>query len=96
MEIAKDQKESVAAVLERFADRTIEDWSRRVLLHEGLMAIPISEKMRCQHLPQMFRDLVDRLGSPPPVNTAAAQSRSAIQYGTVRCVQGYSPSMMVE
>jgi hypothetical protein len=65
MEVAKDQKESVAAVLERCADRTIEDSSRRVRLHEGLMG---HSHARNNAVPTFTPNVSRSGGSPRAVN----------------------------
>ena len=61
--------ESVATILERSAQSSIDDWFERVQLHERLMAVPLSYELRCGHLPQVFRDLVYRLRSAIPLDT---------------------------
>src|SRR6202046_4410759 len=53
--------ESVAAILERSFLKTIDDWYERVQTEESLMAIPMSYEQRCNHLPEVFSDLVHRL-----------------------------------
>lgn len=58
--------DSVANVLERETDATIDSWYSRVERENDLITIPLSREKRCAHLPEMFRDLVTRLRSPSP------------------------------
>jgi CheY-like chemotaxis protein len=88
--------ESVATILERSTESTIADWFERVQLDEGLMAIPLTQELRCSHLRFLFRDLVDRLRSFKPLGTKEAMSNSATGHGFVRRQQGYTAAMMVE
>ena len=55
--------ESVAAILERSSQSTIDDWYTRIQADPAIMAIPLSREQRCAHLPQFFRDLIHRLGA---------------------------------
>jgi CheY-like chemotaxis protein len=88
--------ESVATILERSVDSTIQGWFERVELEESLMAIPLSRELRCFHLVSVFRDLVERLRSFKPLGTKEPMSASAAEHGLTRRKQGYSAAMMVE
>jgi ActR/RegA family two-component response regulator len=88
--------ESVAAILERSTESSIQDWFERVQLEDDLMAIPLSEEVRCAHLPQVFRDLVHRLRSFEPLGTKQLISLAASEHGVTRRRQGYTADMMVE
>jgi YesN/AraC family two-component response regulator len=88
--------ESVAKILERSVEQTIEDWFEQVETEAKLMAVPMSREMRCAHLPQMFRDLVIRLQSSAALGTNEVRSVAAAEHGAVRRQQGYSAAMMVE
>jgi CheY-like chemotaxis protein len=88
--------ESVAAILERSTQSTIDEWYKRVETDPQIMAIPISREQRCAHLPQLFRDLVHRLISAIPLGTKELRSEGAGQHGILRRKQGYTASMMVE
>jgi DNA-binding response OmpR family regulator len=88
--------ESVAAILERSTESTIQDWFERVQQDESLMAVPMSEELRCSHLRQLFRDLVDRLQTFKPLGTKEAMSDSPTGHGFARRQQGYTAAMMVE
>ena len=86
--------ESVAAILERELDFTIEEWLKRVNLVPELTKVPLSDADRTGHLPQLFNDLINRLRLPkdtePPISIAAAV------HGKLRFAQGYSAPMLVE
>jgi CheY-like chemotaxis protein len=88
--------ESVATILERSAESSIQDWYEHVLLEEKLMEVPLSHELRTGHLPQVFRDLVRRLRSFKPLGTKEPMSAFAAKHGVTRRKQGYSAAMMVE
>jgi DNA-binding response OmpR family regulator len=88
--------ESVAAILDRAAESTIQDWFARVEREETLMALPMSQELRCGHLPQLFRDLVARLHSFKPLGTKEPMSAASADHGEIRRKQGYTAAMMVE
>ena len=73
--------ESVAAILERSAPDSIQDWFEHVLLEKRLMAIPLSRDQRCSHLPQLFRDLVTRLHSFKDLGSRELVSAAAAEHG---------------
>jgi CheY-like chemotaxis protein len=88
--------ESVATILERSVQSSIDDWFERVQLQERLMAVPLSYEQRCGHLPQIFRDLVYRLRSSQPLGTREVWSIAAAQHGLTRRKYGYTAAMLVE
>jgi hypothetical protein len=90
----KKKPTSVATVLERELETTINEWLRRVNLLSELTCLPLSDKDRTLHLPNLFRDLASRLrlaqGAHLPI------SHTATAHGQARRLQGYSPAMLVE
>lgn len=88
--------ESVASILERSTASTIAEWFSRVEKEESLMAIPLSIELRCEHLPQLFRDLVYRLHGARPLGTKELVSVAADEHGVKRRRQGYTAAMMVD
>jgi len=88
--------ESVATILERSAESTIQDWFERIQMDESLMAVPLTKELRCDHLVYLFRDLVNRLRSFKPLGTKEAMSDFASSHGFTRRQQGYTAAMMVE
>lgn len=91
----EEQKmESVATILERELQPTIEEWLRRVNLVPELTAIPLSDGDRSGHLPKLYADLICRLrldkDAHAPISIAAAA------HGKARREQGYSASMVIE
>jgi CheY-like chemotaxis protein len=88
--------ESVATILERSVQSTIQDWFERIGEDESLMAVPLSRELRCFHLISVFRDLVDRLRSFKPLGTKEPMSNFAAEHGLTRRKQGYTAAMMVE
>jgi CheY-like chemotaxis protein len=88
--------ESVAAILERCRDQTIEHWYSMVQLEPSLMAVPLTFDVRTFYLKQVFRDLVDRLRSAHPLGTKDLLSPAAKAHGYNRRQQGYTAAMMVK
>jgi DNA-binding response OmpR family regulator len=88
------KKERVAAILERDADRTIQNWISRVERNKELTVIPLSFTERTGHLPLLLGDLVRRLRLAPGATVPI--SNAARDHGVLRCRQGYSVTMMVE
>jgi hypothetical protein len=58
-----------------------------------LASSPLEETLRTSHLPELFRDLVNRLRHPLP---ARALSPHAAAHGLLRRRQGYTAAMLVE
>lgn len=92
----KRKVETLATILQRTTEAGIADWYAGVEKEESLMAIPLSREARCQHLPQLFFDLGERLQSLEPLGTKELKSKSAANHGTQRRKQGYTAAMMVE
>jgi DNA-binding response OmpR family regulator len=88
--------ESVAAILERTTDETIQDWLRDVEAKDKLKSVPLTSELRSAHLPQLFVDLVHRLRSSAALGSKDLVSASAHAHGTLRRKQGYTAAMVVE
>jgi ActR/RegA family two-component response regulator len=88
--------ESVGAILDRATEAAIVKWYRLVQTESLLMSVPMSSEQRCGHLPQLFRDLVVRLGSSTPNCSKEILSGHAAMHGVNRCKSGYTASMLVE
>jgi DNA-binding response OmpR family regulator len=88
--------ESVATILARETQSTIDAWLTRVDQEGDLLSVPMDHAVRSAYLPQLFLDLVSRLQKPLPLGTRALVSESAAQHGKARRDQGYTPAMMVE
>ena len=86
--------ESVASILEREMETTIQNWLALVEQDAELTCIPLSRHERAGHLPKLLRDLILRLrldaGSAIPVSMAARD------HGEIRYQEGYNASMVVE
>jgi CheY-like chemotaxis protein len=86
--------QSVASILERDLDATIQDWLALVDNDEELTCIPLSFEDRTGHLPNLIADLIHRLRLPQ--TDKADISVPARQHGDLRRKQGYSAAMVVE
>lgn len=87
-------KETVARILERDLDATIQNWMSRVERTEELTAIPMSNQERTGHLPLLLGDLARRLRLAPEAKGPI--SRAAREHGALRRKQGYTVPMVVE
>jgi ActR/RegA family two-component response regulator len=86
--------ESVASILEREGETTIQNWLDLVEQDAELTSIPLSPVERTGHLPKLLRDLILRLrwdsGLVAPLSIAARD------HGRMRRQQGYNDAMVVE
>jgi DNA-binding response OmpR family regulator len=86
--------ESVATILERESDITIQNWLDLVEEDAELTCIPLSRADRTGHLARLLQDLVVRLrlvsGSKAPLSIAAHD------HGNMRREQGYTVPMVIE
>ena len=88
------KKESVATILERDLDATIQHWMSKVEQNEELTAIPLSYQDRTGHLPKLLHDLISRMRLAPTVEIPL--SSAAREHGILRHKQGYTVPMIVE
>jgi ActR/RegA family two-component response regulator len=87
--------ERVASILERDARPTIANWLSAVKTDDELTRVPLNDDDRTGHLPQLIRELVDRLRAPRSLGTKQV-SEGAVKHGRVRRSQGYSIPMVIE
>jgi CheY-like chemotaxis protein len=92
--IKRAKVESVASILERESDLTIQNWLDFVEDAAELTCIPLSRADRTGHLPRVLRDLVVRLRLDSGL--AAPISMAAREHGEMRRAQGYTVTMVVE
>jgi hypothetical protein len=83
----------VARILEQEAQATINDWFQRNMANHLLVSSPLKESVCTFHLPELFRDLVNRPRHPLPV---CALSPHAAAHGLSRVRQGYTAAVLVE
>jgi DNA-binding response OmpR family regulator len=86
--------ESVASILERESEATIQNWLDIVDQDAELTCIPLSRLERTGHLPKLLLDLVIRLRMDS--GTASPISLAARDHGKMRLQQGYTATMVVE
>jgi CheY-like chemotaxis protein len=92
--IKRAKVESVASILERESDLTVQNWLDFVEDAAELTCIPLSRADRTGHLPRLLRDLVVRLRLDSGL--AAPISMAAREHGEMRREQGYTVTMVVE
>ena len=92
----KRKVETLATILARNTQNSIDDWYTAVGAENVLRAVPLSRETRCKHLPQVFLDLAERLQAFKPLGSKELKSESAIAHGVERWQQGYTAAMMVE
>ena len=92
--IKRVKPESVASILEREIENTIQNWLNAVEQDAELTCVPLTRTERTGHLPKLLQDLVVRLqldsGLPAPISVAARD------HGEMRRQQGYTAPMVVE
>jgi hypothetical protein len=86
--------DSVATILEQGTQATISDWFQRSMANHLFVSNPLEESLRTSHLPELFRDLVNRLRHPLPGR--AQVSPGAAAHGLLRLRQGYTAGMLIE
>ena len=92
--IKRTKPESVASILEREIETTIQNWLDIVDQDAELTCIPLSRIERTGHLPKLLLDLVVRLRLDPGMETPISQA--ARDHGAMRLQQGYTATMVVE
>ena len=92
--IKRVKPESVASILEREVETTIQNWLDIVDQDAELTVIPLSRVERTGHLPKLLLDLVVRLRLDPGSTTPI--SKAAGDHGAMRLRQGYTATMVVE
>jgi YesN/AraC family two-component response regulator len=88
--------ETVAEILQRSVEDTIQAWYGRIKTDKKVMAVSMTFEQRTCHLQQVFRDLVSRLESSKPIGSKELVSRAARDHGINRQEQGYTAAMLVE
>jgi ActR/RegA family two-component response regulator len=88
--------ETVATILERTVESTIQEWYALIQQDEKVMSVPMSFEERSCHLPALFRELVHRLRSFKAIGSKELVSSAAVSHGLNRRRQGYTAAMLVE
>jgi ActR/RegA family two-component response regulator len=92
--IKRPRSESVASILERETETTIQNWLAAVEQDAELTSVRLNRVDRTGHLPRLLQDLVVRLqldsGLRAPISIAARD------HGEMRLSQGYTAAMVVE
>jgi CheY-like chemotaxis protein len=94
LKTTRQDKEKVATILERDADKIIQEWHKLVEKNQELAAIPLESQERTGHVALLLSDIVSRLRLPLTAN--AIVSRSAREHGVLRRKQGYNIPLIVE
>ena len=92
--VKRVQSESVASILERDTDLTIQNWLELVDRDTELTCVPLNNLERTGHLPKLLRDVVLRLRLD--TGMAAPTSIASRDHGDMRREQGYTVPMVVE
>ena len=86
--------ESVASILEREVEVTIQNWLDIVDQDAELTCISLNRNERTGHLPKLLLDLIVRLRLDP--GSTMPTSSAARDHGAMRLRQGYTATMVVE
>jgi ActR/RegA family two-component response regulator len=92
----KPSKESVASILEREIAVTIQRWLWRAGQVGELMSLRLSEKERTEYLPEIIRNIVERLRLTRTIEAIANPAPAAVLHGRLRCQQGYTVPQIVQ
>jgi ActR/RegA family two-component response regulator len=87
--------ERVSSILEREASTTIANWLSRVASDRELTRVQLSNEQRTGHLPNLIRELVQRLRMSRNLGTEKASEGAAL-HGRARHSQGYTIPMIIE
>lgn len=86
----------VSALLEKIQDRICEDWYAEVMKTPELAALSVTKEERIDHVPELLKDLVQRMEEQDDGFSADA-AEAARAHGRLRCEQGYTiPQVMLE
>ena len=94
--LPKPPKESVASILERDTNTTIQRWLLRVARVDELTRLPLTEQERAYHLSDIMKEIVSRLRGPRVVEAIASDSPAAVAHGKLRYRQDYTAPLMVQ
>jgi DNA-binding response OmpR family regulator len=92
----KPSKESVANILERDANLTIQRWLSRVKEVGDLATLPLGDVDRTDHLPEIIKNIAQRLRTSRSIEVVATASPAAVSHGQMRYRQGYTAPMIVQ
>jgi len=90
------KRQTVATILERETLGTIQRWLSRVEKIGELTAIPLSVAERISHLPEILRNIINRLRATRDMEAPAKPSPEAVEHGALRYFQGYSAPLIVQ
>jgi CheY-like chemotaxis protein len=89
-------KESVASILERDVNITIQRWMSRVAQVAELSALPLTTDERMEHIPEIIGNIAARLRKIRVMEAIATASPAAVAHGQLRYRQGYTAPLMVQ
>ncbi len=92
----KPAKEAVASILDRDVAILIQRWLERVGQIEELAAIPLASNQRTAYLPEMIRDITQRLRVIRAIEAIDTPSPAAVAHGQSRYRQGYTAPLIVQ
>jgi CheY-like chemotaxis protein len=92
--IKRIKRVSVASILDRELESTIQYWLKLVEQNAELTCVPLSSNERTGHLPRLLHDLSYRLRKESDL--VIPPSQAARDHGEMRRRQGYTAAMVVE
>jgi ActR/RegA family two-component response regulator len=93
---SKSGRESVASILEREAIVTVQRWLTRVKEVEQLSSLPLTSDERTDHLPEIIKNIAERLRKLRVIEAIPTPSPAAVAHGELRYHQGYSAPLIVQ
>jgi CheY-like chemotaxis protein len=85
----------VAEFLSQNIASITQKWLESLQKEEVLSFVQLTREQRCAHLPQLFRELANRLQEDEGLGTRTMASPAAALHGAKRFHQGYSASMVI-
>jgi ActR/RegA family two-component response regulator len=95
--VTRSRKQRAGAILKDCMPIVVADWLARTKKSPELNHLNLSDSERTGHLAKLVEDLVVRLARSevPSQDSDASFSGAAILHGKLRCLQGYTASMLV-
>ena len=94
-EVQPDQPiKRVSQLMQESVDEITKEWLKLVKTHAEISAIPISDRDRVGHLPNVIEEMAKRVDADAELTTESAKA-AAIEHGKERARQGYNIPLVV-
>jgi len=93
---AQSKKETIATILEKDSELTIERWLFRLNQIPAFAAIPLTVPERVGKVSEILRNIITRLSKDRNLEAPAIHSPAAIAEGKLRRAQGYTVPLLMQ